>query len=179
MTITANKSPIILLLLIAGILFSSCRTSEEIVEPEPEPEAPSEQLERETFEEPEPESDTSDFVEELHTITFGFDRDNINDAAARLLAENVRMLRENPDTRVRVDAYTDHVGGDQYNLRLSLRRASSVVDFYTQNGIAQSRIESRGLGKAPVPCSQMEMDSDTPGCEKNRRAESHPLNTGR
>ena len=59
MTITANKSPIILLLLIAGILFSSCRTSEEIVEPEPEPEAPSEQLERETFEEPEPESDTS------------------------------------------------------------------------------------------------------------------------
>src|SRR5690625_5029729 len=165
MTITANKSPIILLLLIAGILFSSCRTSEEIVEPEPEPEAPSEQLERETFEEPVPESDTSDFVEDLHTITFGFDRDNINDAAARLLADNGRMLRDNPDTRDRVDAYQDHVGGDQHTLRLRLRRASSVGYFYTENGIAHSRIETRGLRRPPVPCPQMEMDSDTAGCE--------------
>jgi len=102
--------------------------------------------------------------------------DNINDQAARILAQNVELLRENPDTRVRVDAYTDHVGGDQYNLRLSLRRAASVVDFYRQNGIAESRIESRGLGKAPIPCSEAEMDRDTPGCEKNRRAESHPIN---
>lgn len=179
MTIIANKPSLIILLLIAGILFSSCRTSEEIVEPEPETETSQEQLEREVFEEPEPEAESSDFVEELNTISFGFDRDNINDAAARLLADNVTMLRENSNTRIRVDAYTDHVGGDQYNLRLSLRRAASVVEFYTQNGIAQSRIESRGLGKAPVPCSQMEMDSNTPGCEKNRRAETHPLTTGR
>lgn len=176
MTITVNKLTIFTLLLSLGILFSSCKTSEEIVEPEPEPEQVEEEVEDEVFEEPEPEPEETDYVEELSTINFGFDLDTINDRAARILAQNVELLRDNPDTRVRVDAYTDHVGGDQYNLRLSLRRAASVVDFYRQNGIAESRIESRGLGKAPIPCSEAEMDTDTPGCEKNRRAESHPIN---
>jgi len=176
MTITVNKLTIFTLLLSLGILFSSCKTSEEIVEPEPEPEQVEEEVEEEVFVEPEPEPEETDYVEELSTINFGFDLDNINDRAARILAQNIELLRDNPDTRVRVDAYTDHVGGDQYNLRLSLRRAASVVDFYRQNGIAESRIESRGLGKAPIPCAEAEMDRDTPGCEKNRRAESHPIN---
>ncbi|WP_018127389.1 OmpA family protein [Balneola vulgaris] len=110
----------------------------------------------------------------LKTINFAFDRSNISDAAAATLADNVEMLKNAPAFRVRVDAYTDHVGGDQYNQRLSLRRAKSVVDFYTQNGISADRIESRGLGKAPVPCMDNTPDR---GCEANRRAESHPVST--
>jgi outer membrane protein OmpA-like peptidoglycan-associated protein len=116
------------------------------------------------------------YIEELATINFNFDRSDITDEAAQALSENVETLLDTPAFRVRVDAYTDHVGGDQYNLRLSLRRASSVVSFYTDNGISEDRIESRGLGKAPVPCSEAEQDENTPGCEKNRRAETHPLN---
>lgn len=112
---------------------------------------------------------------DLGTINFDFDKSNIRDDAARILTENVRKLMDAPNFNVRIDAYTDHVGGDQYNLRLSQRRAASVVDFYTNNGISSDRIESRGLGKAPVPC----MDEDPgPGCEKNRRAESHPVQGG-
>jgi outer membrane protein OmpA-like peptidoglycan-associated protein len=60
---------------------------------------------------------------------------------------------------------------------LSLRRANAVVDYYVENGISEDRIESRGLGKAPVECTEAEMDSNTPGCERNRRAESHPIST--
>jgi outer membrane protein OmpA-like peptidoglycan-associated protein len=112
----------------------------------------------------------------FETINFQFDRSNITDEAAQNLADNVEMLMNAPAFRVRVDAYTDHVGGDQYNLRLSLRRAASVVKFYTDNGISEDRIESRGLGKAPVECSEMEKESNG-GCEKNRRAESHPIST--
>ncbi len=111
------------------------------------------------------------------TINFDFDRSSIREDAAQMLMDNVEVLKDAPAFRVRVDAYTDHVGGDQYNLRLSLRRASSVVDFYTENGISESRIESRGLGKAPVECTEAEMDENTPGCERNRRAESHPIST--
>nr|WP_069131084.1 OmpA family protein [Rhodohalobacter halophilus] len=116
------------------------------------------------------------YINELNTINFNFDRSDIRDGDAQKLAENVERLMEVEAFRVRVDAYTDHVGGDQYNLRLSLRRANAVVDFYKNNGIAEDRIEFRGLGKAPVRCSEAEMDRNTPGCEKNRRAESHPLN---
>ena len=89
------------------------------------------------------------------------------DDAAQMLAENVEVLNNAPAFRVRVDAYTDHVGGDQYNLRLSLRRAASVVEFYTNNGISEDRIESRGLGKAPVECAETEKEANN-GCEKNR-----------
>lgn len=113
---------------------------------------------------------------ELQTINFNFDRSDLTDRAAQRLANNVERLMQAEAFRVRVDAYTDHVGGDQYNLRLSLRRASTVVDFYQNNGVSENRIESRGLGKAPIPCSEAEKDRNTPGCEKNRRAESHPLN---
>ena len=112
----------------------------------------------------------------LNTVNFGFDRSNISDRAAQILSLNVERLLQAQAFGVRVDAYTDHIGGDQYNLRLSVRRANSVADFYKRNGISEDRIELRGLGKAPVPCAEAEMDSNTPGCQKNRRAESHPVN---
>lgn len=112
---------------------------------------------------------------DLKTINFDFDRSNIRDDAASILRDNIELLKSTPAFNVRIDAYTDHVGGDQYNLRLSLRRANSVVDFYIDNGISEGRIESRGLGKAPVPCA--EQDAHGRGCEANRRAESHPIST--
>lgn len=112
---------------------------------------------------------------DLGTITFAFDKSNIRDEAARILTENVQKLMDAPKFKVRIDAYTDHVGGDQYNLRLSQRRATAVVDFYTSNGVSSDRIESRGLGKAPVPCMDQTPEK---GCEKNRRAESHPIQGG-
>lgn len=114
------------------------------------------------------------FISELNAVNFDFDRSNIDAAAARRLTENVRQLLDAPgEYRVRVDAYTDHVGGDQYNLRLSRRRATAVLEFYRQNGISEDRIEARGLGKAPVPC--MQEDRNGRGCRENRRAESIPL----
>lgn len=113
---------------------------------------------------------------DFKTINFNFDRSTLRDDAAANLADNVELLKSAPAFKVRVDAYTDHVGGDQYNLRLSLRRAKAVVDFYISNGIAEDRIESRGLGKAPVECIESEKEANN-GCEKNRRAESHPIST--
>ncbi|TYP93387.1 OmpA family protein [Fodinibius salinus] len=109
---------------------------------------------------------------DLKTINFAFDKSNIDKQAAKILKANIKKLMKTDKFRVRIDAYTDHVGGDQYNLRLSKRRAESVTQFYIDNGISKDRIESRGLGKAPKPCMDMTEDR---GCRKNRRAESHPL----
>ncbi|MGM0505565.1 MAG: OmpA family protein [Bacteroidota bacterium] len=164
--------------LMVGVLFMSvgCRTTEEVTEPEVEQEEPEEELDDEVGfveEEPEPEPD---HIEELTSVNFNFDKSDITDRASRMLADNVQQLRDNPDVRVRVDAYTDHVGGDQYNVRLSVRRAESVANFYRTNGISSDRIETRGLGKHPVPCTEEEADDGGPGCEKNRVADSHPIN---
>ncbi len=119
--------------------------------------------------------DNSDpkYIRTLGNVNFAFDRSDIDAEAATTLTNNVNMLKNAPNFKVRVDAYTDHVGGDQYNLRLSVRRANAVRDFYTSNGIAADRIEARGLGKAPVPCAVD--DTNGKGCRANRRAESVPV----
>jgi len=110
---------------------------------------------------------------DLQTIHFDFDKSNIDDQAARILTQNVHQLMNAPKFKVRIDGYTDHVGSDQYNLRLSRRRAQSVANFYENNGVSESRIMTRGLGKAPQPC--LKETPNTLGCRKNRRAESHPV----
>ena len=115
------------------------------------------------------------FIERLNLINFDFDRSHIDARAARLLGENVERLKKGTAYRIRVDAYTDHVGGDQYNLRLSQRRANAVVAFYRENGISEDRIESRGLGKVPVSQCGPDGDPDGRGCRADRRAESIPL----
>ncbi|WP_336244715.1 OmpA family protein [Natronogracilivirga saccharolytica] len=114
------------------------------------------------------------FIEELNTINFDFDRSNIDQRAARQLSENVEALKDAPNYRVRVDAYTDQVGGDQYNLRLSQRRANAVVTFYRENGISEDRIESRGLGKVSTSACHDDQPDD-PGCRADRKAETIPL----
>jgi outer membrane protein OmpA-like peptidoglycan-associated protein len=106
----------------------------------------------------------------LKTVHFAFDKSNLNDHSAQLLAGNVEILRKDPQIHVKIDAYTDHIGSDQYNIRLSERRARAVMNFYENNGIPANRIIARGLGKAPVPCW---MNTPEKGCRKNRRAESH------
>jgi outer membrane protein OmpA-like peptidoglycan-associated protein len=113
------------------------------------------------------------YIRELSTVNFDFDRSNIDNLAAQLLGENVSKLLQNTRFKVRVDAYTDHIGGDQYNLRLSNRRANAVVEFYLRNGVAEDRIQSQGLGKYPVQCPQD--DPNGIGCRVNRRAESLPI----
>lgn len=109
--------------------------------------------------------------EDLGIVHFDFDRSNIDQAAARILRENVKAILNAAKFHIRINGYTDHVGGDQYNLRLSQRRAEEVARFYIKNGVAESRLTVRGLGKAPVPCMDVSPDQ---GCRKNRRVESIP-----
>lgn len=114
------------------------------------------------------------YIASLGSVNFDFDKSSLDKAAGQALTGNIEKLRSNASFKIRVDAYTDHVGGDQYNLRLSKRRANSVLEFYKKNGIAEDRIEARGLGKAPVPCATE--DPNGRGCRANRRAESIPVN---
>ena len=107
----------------------------------------------------------------LGTVNFDFDKSNLDAEATRILNENVQKLVNAAKFTIRIDAYTDHVGGDQYNQRLSTRRATTVMNFYLDNGISADRINARGLGKAPVPCMD---ETEEQGCRDNRRAESHP-----
>lgn len=108
----------------------------------------------------------------LGEVHFEFDQSDIQDEAARILTENIRALMDAPNFDVKIVGFTDNVGGAQYNLRLSRRRAEAVADFYAENGISQDRITTVGKGEAPNPCTNK---GSGQGCLSNRRAESQPV----
>lgn len=64
-----------------------------------------------------------------------------------------------------VEGHTDGIGGDAYNLDLSMRRASAVVDYLRSKGVPESRLVARGLGK------QRPLTKD-PMSSANRRVET-------
>jgi OOP family OmpA-OmpF porin len=108
----------------------------------------------------------------LRGVNFDFDKSTIRPDAADTLAEAARILREEPNLRVSVDGHTDARGTDEYNERLSERRAEAVTDHMTRLGISGSRLVPHGYGESrPVATNDTEE-----GRAQNRRVELNVLN---
>ena len=84
----------------------------------------------------------------LGDVLFAFNKADLTPQAAPRLDKLASFLRQFPDRRLRIEGYTDSVGGDAYNLELSQRRAQAVQDALVQRGVDPSRITARGYGKA-------------------------------
>jgi OOP family OmpA-OmpF porin len=76
-------------------------------------------------------------------------------------------MNDQPELRLDVWGHTDWKGAEVYNLRLSQRRAASVMKFLIEQGIAESRLKSAGFGETR-PLADNETDE---GRERNRRVE--------
>jgi outer membrane protein OmpA-like peptidoglycan-associated protein len=50
--------------------------------------------------------------------------------------------------KVQVEGYTDSVGSDEYNQKLSDNRAGTVKDFLVAQGVSPNNIASQGFGKS-------------------------------
>ena len=57
------------------------------------------------------------------------------------------ILQAYPGLKVQVEGYTDSVGGDDYNQKLSENRASAVRDFLVSQGVSMNNISATGFGK--------------------------------
>src|SRR5690349_13981212 len=79
----------------------------------------------------------------LRGVNFDFNKSNIRPDAAGILKEAASILKDNSTVNVSVEGHTDSVGSDQYNLKLSLRRAAAVKAFLVKEGIAESRLSTR------------------------------------
>ena len=66
-----------------------------------------------------------------------------------------------------VDGYTDSIGSDAYNEKLSLRRANAVKEYLQQHGVAASRMTVKGFGKSNPVAS----NATPEGRAQNRRVE--------
>ena len=83
----------------------------------------------------------------IENIFYDFDKATLRPESATALDELVKLLNENPNVTIELSAHTDYKGSDQYNERLSQRRAESVVGYLIEHGIAADRLTPKGYGE--------------------------------
>lgn len=103
----------------------------------------------------------------LGDVLFTSGRADLKPGAAGNLNKLVAFLNKYPDRSVTIQGYTDSVGSEDYNQRLSERCADSVKSYLAQQGISSMRLSALGKGRSdPVA------DNDSAaGRQQNRRVE--------
>lgn len=102
-----------------------------------------------------------------NTVNFNFDSAELTSSASSNLDKIVKVFKQNPKTHIMIYGYTDSVGKDEYNMKLSRSRANAVKAYMGSKGIGAKRITSQGMGEADPIAS-----NDTKeGQAKNRRVE--------
>lgn len=102
----------------------------------------------------------------LRSVQFAFDSAALDATAQGILREAASMLRNQSGT-IYVDGHTCDIGSEQYNQRLSERRANSVRNFLIEQGIPANRLIARGFGETHPKYS----NSTEEGRRLNRRVE--------
>ncbi len=107
-------------------------------------------------------------------VLFDFNRANIRpDASAALSKLLIIIKAQASGGSVRIEGYTDTLGSDAYNQKLSEQRAVSVKTWLTTQGITASRLQPKGLGetKPRAPNAKPDGSDDPAGRQQNRRVE--------
>jgi OOP family OmpA-OmpF porin len=144
-----------------GLNFGGGQRQVAQVEPTPEP-APTPIVDAEP--EPEPE-----LVRVELDVKFDFDKSRVREESYSDIKNLADFMQQYPQTSTRVEGHTDSVGTDQYNQRLSERRAQAVREvLVNQYGVESQRVDSVGYGEArPVADNNTEE-----GRQINRRVEA-------
>ena len=112
------------------------------------------------------------------TVNFDFDRYVIRPDARSKLDDLVGKLRNVNLEVVIAVGHADRIGGDAYNMKLSVRRADSVKAYLVSKGVAASRIYTEGKGeRQPVKeCKGDKKTKELIAClEPNRRVETEAV----
>jgi outer membrane protein OmpA-like peptidoglycan-associated protein/tetratricopeptide (TPR) repeat protein len=83
----------------------------------------------------------------LKPIYFEFNKSNITQEGAFELDKLVQVMKNNDKMVIIAKSHTDNRGSDNYNLKLSERRAKSTVQYIVSKGIDPSRISGKGMGE--------------------------------
>ena len=101
-------------------------------------------------------------------VLFDFDKDTFTETDLKELQRAVAFVRKYPGSNIRLDGYTDSIGTDAYNMKLSERRATAVMNYLIKEaGVDRSKITAVGHGKADPVADNRTAE----GRAKNRRVE--------
>jgi outer membrane protein OmpA-like peptidoglycan-associated protein len=100
-------------------------------------------------------------------ILFDVNRADLKDFSRAELAKLSTILNKYDDTNILLAGHTDSTGSDEYNLRLSRRRAQSVSDYLSIQNVNPERYTVYGYGKSDPIAS----NNTAAGRAQNRRVE--------
>lgn len=100
-------------------------------------------------------------------VTFDTDSTEIRPGLYSEITRVASILKQYPDTFVRVEGHTDSVGSDTYNMDLSIRRANAVRTLLVREGVSGDRMQAVGYGES----TPVATNSTTAGRQMNRRVE--------
>jgi outer membrane protein OmpA-like peptidoglycan-associated protein len=115
----------------------------------------------------------------LSDVLFDVDQANLKPGAREKLARIAGILSAHPGLQIEIEGHTDSTGSDDYNQRLSERRAESVRSYLRDQGIGQAIVAAVGHGESrPVATN-----GTAAGRQQNRRVElivsGEPIGTER
>lgn len=83
----------------------------------------------------------------IDNIFYAFDKATLLPESKNALDSLILMLNENPNITIELSAHTDYRGAEDYNKKLSQKRAESVVNYLINHGIAADRLTAVGYGE--------------------------------
>ena len=110
----------------------------------------------------------------IPNVTYESDKSKISEKGKMVLDSTVlKLMLENPEIIVEIQAHTDSKGSEQYNLKLSQKRAEEAVNYLLSKGINPQRLVPKGYGESlPIAPNENSDGTDNPvGRAKNRRTD--------
>ncbi len=102
-------------------------------------------------------------------VLFDFNSTALRSASRDALRDMADVFQRYPNTTITVQGYTDSIGSNAYNERLSERRAGSVSGYLEDLGVRSSRMQTIGYGESHPRAS----NNTASGRQLNRRVEIH------
>lgn len=103
----------------------------------------------------------------MPNVLFAFNKYDLKPEAREKLAKVSGILLAYPDLKVQVEGYTDIIGSDEYNQKLSEERAGTVRDYLVDQNVQSGNISAEGYGKShPIADN-----STSEGRAQNRRVQ--------
>lgn len=84
----------------------------------------------------------------IRNVFYEFDSAELTESSTMALDSLVDLLNENPNVTIELASHCDFRGKDEYNMKLSQRRAESVVNYLIEHGIDTERLTPVGYGES-------------------------------
>lgn len=103
----------------------------------------------------------------LMGVNFDFNSSKLKPESYPILYHAAQVMHRNAEITIEVQGYTDNIGSEKINLKISKLRADAVKDYLTARGISENRVSSAGYGQA----NPIGDNKDAAGRAMNRRIE--------